>query len=266
MNKKIIIPSLFLFFLIFLIPQLIFAQQQEQDYLNNLEQYRNQYNEFTTFKNKYLQYKSLSSKDEAITSTKNLLIQRNLTLKSYFIALTGRLRSTSAIVGSEYQKLILGQLDQEINWLDGQINQLQSMTAPSLDDLFIVSDRLEIKKDAYAGLAYQSLSLSLIGKVKDLQQESVSLTNLIKQEIAKLDKSKQSKYKEWLQELENKNYLSQKAIESAETNLQILQKKKRDTELKKAYDDIKTNLAKVKEYLEQAYLFQKELTEGISNE
>lgn len=269
---KIII---FIFLLLSIIPALsagryyplsiisVYSQQQIDDYLYQYEQYQKTYQEFTSSRDQYLKYQTLTSQDEAIEATKKIILQRNQVLRAYFLALQWKLRTTSGLVGSSKQEDLISLLDKEITWLEKETEQINRLANPSLNDLFVISDRLEAKSNQLKSLSYQSLSLILIGKMKNLQADSISLTTLLSDQISSIEATKSAELKEWLKEVENKNYLSQKEIELAQQNQELLAKKSKETELPVIYKQIQTNLEKSQEYLNQALTFQKEIYNGL---
>lgn len=264
MAKKILFYfSFLLLFACFLTP--VFAAQPIDDYLFQYEKYRQVYQEFTTARDKYLQYQTLSSKDEAIGATKKMIGQRNKSLAIYFLTLKWKLSTTPGVAGSEHRNNLISQLDKEITWLDDQNEQLEQLANPSLDDLFIISDRFEDKRVAFKVLSYQSLAAILLGKTRNLQSESVAIKTLLTDEVNQMEATKAAQFKGWLTEVENKNYLSQKEIEMAESQQESLAKK-REKQLVSIYSKIQLSLERAKEYLNQAFLFQKEILNSFNHD
>jgi len=155
MNKK----TLFLLFTIIclLFTKLAFANQTLDDYLFQEEEYKKSYNEFKTSRDKYLKYKALTAKDSALESTKALIVKRNETLRAYFLALKDKLKNTPGIVETQKDDGLLAQLDQKVVWLEEESEEVKSLYTPSIEDLFILSDRIEDKEAESKNLGYQVL-------------------------------------------------------------------------------------------------------------
>lgn len=235
----------------------IFANEEE-DYLFQQEKYQQDYKNFTTARDKYLKYQTLTAKDEAIKTVKSLINQRNKTLRTYFLALKIKLKTTPGIVNSDQREKLISNLDKEISWLIDQDEQAKSLTNPSLDDLFIISDRFEAKKDIFERLSYQSLTAILLGKTSNLHTKSIAINDLLIDKVNQLEASKSAKFKGWLREVQNENYLSQKQIEEVSSQ-ELLLAKKKGQRLKKIYFTVQTILEKAKGYLKQALSFQEEI-------
>ena len=152
------ITALIIAFLVLFISQasFVWAQKEIEDYFFQYEKYRNVYNDFVTAKEAYLKYQTLTSKDEAIETTQKLIDQRYQALRTYFLALKSKLRTAPGVVGADYREQLISQLDKEINWLENQKGEVNGLSKPSLDDLFVISDRFEDKSEEIKSLSYQS--------------------------------------------------------------------------------------------------------------
>lgn len=266
MNKKTFVYWIIGLFATCLFSIPAFASQEIDDYFFQYEQYRKTYDEFKIDRDKYLTYQTLESQIQAISSARKLIIQRSNTLRAYFLALKLRLRTAPGLVNIAYKESLISSLDKEIIWLESQNSQLEVLTTPSLNDLFIISDRVESREETFDLLTYRSLSLVLLGKARVLQSESVSLTNLLSDEIDKLEATKAAQFRNWQPGLENKNYLSQKEIEKAESYQDELKKEKDKAPLMSLYSSIQNGLKKVKEYLSQALVLQQEIYDSLKND
>jgi len=153
------------------------------DYLFQYDKYREVYDEFTVSRDKFLKYKILSVREQAIEAVKKLLLQRNQTLRTYFLVLKYKLRNTPGVVGNQIDNNLIGQLDKKIIWLEEQSEEVENFPNPSLNDLFILSDRIEDKEKELMKISYQSLAEVILGKIRSLHQESVAVTTLLKDEV-----------------------------------------------------------------------------------
>ncbi len=241
------------------------ASQQMDDFLYQFEKYHQAYGEFKTARDKYLTYKTLTAKDEAVEATSLFINQRYQTLRTHFLTLIWKLRSTSGVVGKDYRDQLVAKLDKEVTWMDGEMDNVTSLNKPDLEDLFILSDRVEARGNDYKSLGYQSLSAILLGKVRSLQADSVVITNLLKDRASGIEATSASQLNDWLREVENQNYLSQKKIEEAEANLVELVEKTRENQMIPVYQEIKKNLQDARQYLMEAVRYQQEILKVINS-
>jgi hypothetical protein len=262
-NKKILFACLLLILASGFTLKAVFASQETDDYSYQYEQYQQVYKEFTVARDSYLKYQTLQSKDTAITATKNLILKRNDAIRAYFLALKWKLRSTPGVVSTERQAQLISQLDQQVIWLENESKQVQALANPTLDDLFILSDRVENKKDDLNLLSYQSLFTVLLGKANSLQTESVGLTSLLADKVSRVDATAAGQLKEWVKAVENTNYASQKEIETAEAKYEALTKERREDRFIQLYRELQTTLDKFKNLLTQALGFQEEINNSF---
>jgi len=237
-----------------------FAFREFDDYSYQYQQYEEKYQQFISAKNKYLKYQALTSKDEAITALKDLILQRSQTLKNYLLVLKYKIDNTSGVIENQEGKGLLSQLDKQIVWLDEQSDELDELEQPTLEELFVLSDRIEDKEGDLKNLSYRVISEVILGKIRNLQAESVSVTESLKDKISKsqgADNAEQLNL--WLKEVRVQNYLSQKEIEAAEINLWKLQSEKETKQMVKHFSNLKIDVDDAKIYLQRAVDYQKEI-------
>lgn len=263
MNKKILFACLLLILASGFALKAVFASQETDDYSYQSEQYQQVYKEFTVARDSYLKYQTLESKETAITATKNLILKRNDLIRAYYLALKWKLRSTPGVVSTERQSQLISQLDQQVIWLENESKQVQALDNPSLDDLFILSDRVENKKIDFSLLSYQSLFAIMLGKANNIQTESVGLTSLLSDKVNRLDATSAGQLKEWIKTVENTNYSSQQEIETAEAKYEALTKERREDRFIQLYGELQTTLDKFKNLLTQALGFQEEINNSF---
>jgi hypothetical protein len=267
-TKSFSLISLISFLSLTVLVSACFASQQMDDFLYQYEKYHEVYKSFTTAKEKYLKYRTLIAKDEAVEAVSALIDQRYQTLRTYFLALIWKLRSTPGVVGKDYRDQLIGDLDKQVLFMDKQMDEVSGLTKPDLEDLFILSDRFENKEKEYKSLSYQSLSAVLLGKMRDLQSDSIVITSLLKTEIQGLETAAASQLNDWLREVENQNYLSQKQIEEAEIILEEELKgdsNRNEQQMAAAYNNIKKNLRSAKQFLTEAARYEKEILKVINS-
>lgn len=266
--KKIKLLLILILFIIhyssFITP--VFAQREVEDYLYQSEKYRQIYTEFVSARDKFLKYTSLSSKKEAEKLTWQMLAQRAETLRTYMLALRYKLRSTLGVVAIKDKAGLSSSLDRESIWLAAHKKEIEQIDNPTLDELFEISDRLEDKNSDLMTLSYETLAAVLLGKERDLQSQSVSIANLLNDRIDQVALATQTAVlRQWLEEVKNKNYFSQKKIETSEEELSNLKKTNSARQLLKSFNLIQKNLEDSKYFLNQALSYQKEIFEKLKD-
>lgn len=265
MNKSFLlflISSCFIVLLFFSFFKVGVTYHSVDDYRFQTEQYNDVYQKFTQARDAYLTYKTLSSKDEAIKATKKLIIQRNDVLRAYFLALKWRLRNAPGQADIDYRTSLITLLDKEISWLESYNAQVNKLATPSLEDLFLISDRIENREKSFYQLSYRSLSSVLLGKGRKIQGQSVAITTLLDDKISEFEATRVAQLNDWLIIVENKNYLSQKSIDAAEAQQDQL-KDKQKAELAGIYNQSQSYLEQTRDYLNQGLRYQKEIFEII---
>jgi len=264
-NSKLLILLFTIYCLLF--TKVVFAFREMDDYLFQSEKYREDYDQFTVSRDKFLTYKILSARKQAIDATKRLLLQRNQVLRTYFLALKQRLRTAAGVIEADTKESLISQLDKKIIWIEEEDEEIENLSTPSLDDLFILSDRIEDKNEELKGLSYQSLSEIVLGKIRSLQQESVAATALLKEQVFKDKTATQAaQLNLWLKEVSVKNYLAQKEIEAAEVNLWKLKGANKEKDMVKHFNNLCIDADDAKIYLGQALSFQKEILTQLNND
>lgn len=242
-----------------LISRSVFAQKEYDDYNFQYQNYQQAYQSFTLSRDAYIKFQTLQSREEAISATKKFIIQRNDVLRSYFLALKLKLRTTPGVVSTQRQADLVSSLDKEVIWLENENNQVNGLNSPALDDLFIYSDHLESRKEDLLLLAYQSLATILVGKANALQAESVGIGTLLGDRINKYQATGSAQLKEWLRAVDNQNYLSQREIETAETKYNTFGVEKREDRMVQIYAEIQNTLETFRTNITQSVGFQKEI-------
>jgi len=234
------------------------AQRVVEDFVYQYEKWGEVYDKFTTSRDKYKKYDVLSAREEAIKDTNALILKRNQVLRTWFLALKHKLRNTTGVL--ESGNSLMAELDKKVIWLEEQNDEVNNLQTPDFEDLFVLSDRVEDRQVELMRLGYQSLGEVLLGKIRTLNSESVSLTTLISEEISSSENAtKAAQLDLWIKEVRVKNYLAGKEIEAAETNLWNLKGARRLNEIRKHFVNLKIDINDTKLYLEQALSYQKEI-------
>jgi len=145
-----------------------------QDYEYNLSQYNSAYENYKLAREQYLQFKTITAKDEAKAKTLTMLQTRDNTVKTYLTALRMKIKETDGIPNAE-EEALYNRIDPEVKWYTDHKGRLES--AGSLEDLVTDSDEA---KDHYTFtnlLIYDSLINILSGKTANLR--SVITANIV---------------------------------------------------------------------------------------
>lgn len=139
-----------LVFIIVLFPGVILAQEKYQsDFLYSLDLYRQNHEQYRIDKLSYADFKSINSKGKAIASQKQVIISRNLVLKTYFQHLYEQLELSKN--NTQDYPQIKAMVDSVIIDLDGMNESIQ--TIDDLDSLNSFSDLIEEKRVYYDNLS-----------------------------------------------------------------------------------------------------------------
>lgn len=201
--QNIFTKTLFALCLIFVSISTVFASEKE-DFVFQYENYREVFDVYNTAKQNYLKNKTLSSKNDAIAATKNLLVQRNQIFRTYFLALRFGINKTPGIDKEIIDEFSI-KLNEEITYLESNLSKLEDLATPTLEELFSLSADFEAKKVKYKLLSYQALSYISLGKIQKLQNDIKEINSNLNPYIEKT----------------SINYLPNWYNDSQKTNLQI---------------------------------------------
>jgi len=254
----------FLFFCSFVSP--VSAQKELEDYQYQAEKYRQTYDTYTKARDAYLTYETLTSRDELITTARNFLYARAIVMRTYFQALKIELKQAPDVEANQKASLILN-LDSWINWLMDSEKEIQNLQNPTLVDLLEMSKRFERNQDIYSKLAYQTLSNIILGRMRLLQSEAMSINFLLADRINNNGNTKDIvTLNQWMQTVKNMTYQSQKIIEQAEAYLMQLNNSSKTDKSFESYKQIQQELEKAKYQLLNATDYQKEILREVESE
>lgn len=139
-----------LIFIVILFPGFVYAQEKYQsDFLYNLDLYRQNHEQYRINKLSYADFQSINSKSKAIASQKQVIISRNLVLKTYFQHLHEQLQLSKNDT-QDYSQIGL-MVDSVITDLDGMNESIQVID--DLDSLNSFSDLIEENRVYYNNLS-----------------------------------------------------------------------------------------------------------------
>jgi len=252
-------------FLIFTFLSLVFlnvgevshAQNEQEDYQYQYEKYTIHTDIFQKSRDEYIQYQTLSSKEELITNFRSLMVQRAESQRTYFLLLRQQLRQNTGLIVGEKNELIT-YLTQETIFLDEHKEDIGRLVEPTLQDLLNLSSEFEANDSEYLSKSYQIVTLLLIGHIRDLHTDSVSINALMDQEINSYPDKKKF-FQTWVEEAKSQSLVAQgKAEEVSIINIEIAEEEDSD-EITILFNSAKKILKEGKLALDKAFGYQKEL-------
>ena len=190
-----------------------------EDYLYNLNLYRDSYHEFATAKDQYASYKTLTAKTLLLEQTINMLQKRDEALKTYLTALRLNLAETTGILNYE-QNLLYLELDNQIIWLNNHKETVPSVA--SLEDALSSARLVENKYPEIEVLAYKTLTLSTAGQRIEILNQTLSQIGALREKL------KTETLSRWLLEAENKAILAEEKLNQAKALTNSLKSNSRD--------------------------------------
>lgn len=233
------------------------------NYLSVYNQYRVAHEEYVTASRAYLNYQTLTSKNEAFTKTLKMLELRDEVVKTYLTAIRLKLAETTKIANYE-QNVFYLKLDSEINWYSKHRDSLAS--AGSLEDLLDTSAEAQQKYRETEILIYPTLGAVLGGKETTLRDKISQNLEAIKTKLTEI-KQKGDKNtttaERWLLEAENRLTRSSQKQTLAQKTLN--QMKSYDSDKERAYGQAQSTLGESHQYLKEANSNLRELIAEIKN-
>ena len=263
------LPVILIFtFLILYFSGLAFAQEFNfdraySDYLYNYNLYRESHNSYITARETFLKYQTLTSKNEALGKTREMLNNQDEVVKTYLTALKLKLTGISGLSNDEQNILSLN-LDNEIAWF-GQHQEELNKTG-SLEDLVKVAGNSQAQYEKTEVLIYQTLGAILAGKETALREEISQKIKSLKEKIGeiRLKGDKNTSLAEgWLLEAENRLIKSQEKQFAAQQTLGKI----KESSLNKIrnYNEAQSSLEESHQFLKEANSYLKEIIRELKH-
>jgi hypothetical protein len=232
-------------------------QRAYADYNYIYNQYRQTHAEYISARQAYLNYKTLTSKTEALNKTLAMLKLRDKSVQTYIMALRTKMAETTGISNYEENILYL-KLDNEAGWYSQHYNSLPS--AGSLEDLVASSKEAQDQYKKSEVLIYQTLGTILAGKETALRDKINQQIEILKAKIAEIRQrgDKDTAIMErWLLEATNRLTRSQEKEFTAQQLLAKMKSHQRDKN--RVYNQAQFALEESHQYLKEANFYLKEL-------
>ena len=223
-----------------------------QNFLKISDSYRSSYASYISTRSQYLQFGTLSSKNDALTALKNFLGSRNDVLISYLSLLKVR------NVDVTYTPV----LDEQTQFL--QLTKSQFSALGTIDDGLTASKQIEERHIPLQILSRQITAAIVIDKIDNLKLRFVVLENAAANLVAAL--RAQSKditiLDRWLLDAKNKRLLAEDKIRQVRGEIHQLNASAVD-DLSSSYNSIQFTVSEANQYLREGGSYLHELGEAI---
>ncbi|OGG08525.1 hypothetical protein A2154_04485 [Candidatus Gottesmanbacteria bacterium RBG_16_43_7] len=189
------------------------SKRAYEDYLYQLDVYRQKNNEFKLARNEYEKFKTLTSQNTALEKTIAMLVSRAQLLRSYLLLLSEKVQENPGVTFSDaglYQSLIKN----EMEFLDGHMQLVSAIG--TLEDADAVASDLSSHYIILTTSEYQTiigLSLGQLNMLKQTYDESLeqveALVNVYK---SSYKPSKQATIDRWLISIKDKRDLYERKV------------------------------------------------------
>lgn len=251
--------SIFIF--LFLIStKITFASYEStrKEYQSSLNTYRDQLLEYRTARSEYLTYKTLVSKNRAISSSQKFLESRYLVSINYLNLIQSRLN----ISETPYIDLL------QANTLTTQISDLKlkfNSLIPLINNISNIEDIVSISKDndkfinSMEVLGYKAQSLIIDARIKSYLNNYKNLNNSVEEQVRRIsleNKIPSEKFERWLIDVQQKGILANDAYNKGNNIINNIGSKKE-------LDNIRNHYINSKQYIQEGNRFLLEILRNI---
>jgi len=234
------------------------AEKAFKDYLYIHSQYHLAHRDYLNARSAYLNYHTLTAKEEAKQKTLKMLQLRDESLRTYLNVLKFRLIEAEGIQDFEKSKLTT-LIDSETDWYVSHREELTS--AGSLEDLVDLSDEGADQWKTTQAIAYKALTAILTGKQQILRQQINDKINQIEMKLAEIrvnDDKNTASLERWLLESKNRRDKSQQKQDHAEALTDPLIK-----EGSKEFSEARILIQESNQYLKESNSYLKEIIREV---
>jgi hypothetical protein len=234
-----------------------------QDYLYNVNLYRQTHDAYVVAKESYLNYQTLNSQAEAFNKTLLMLQQRDEVIRTYLFVLRLKLLELTGIKNYLQSQLFL-KLETEFTWYKKHAEILPS--AGNLEDLIDSSKQAQDRYKSTLILIYQTLGTIPIGQSADLSEKinsTLKLTNNFIEKIRSDQLKDTTKMERWLIEAGNRLARANEKIKESQDNLSNIASFQ--TDILPNYQASRQKIVEAHQYLKEANYNLHELVQEIKN-
>lgn len=223
--------------------------QYRKDYLFLRDEYQKNYLNFLNKKNVYIQYRSITSEQDMIESSKAVLFSRNKMLKSFLMTLRIGLDKYKTInsVNTEKNQIQLSKWEE---WLDEQ-----NLIIPNFTNSSDIKEWATLFKSRYLEIQnafYQALTQAEV----NLRLYNLNEIKLLAEEI-NLDPKSNNDTEDWFANFPVKSDLVKKSLEAATT---LAQKPQKGKTFNNYYPEVRVQTQKADSYLKSLLADLKAIT------
>ncbi len=243
-------------------PAFASSKQAYQDYLYQLDTYRQSHTEFSVAKNEYLKFKTLTAQTTALDKTKVMLAHRAELLRSYLFVLNEKLNEDTGLTSQSkalYQTLIAN----EVAFLEKHALLVPSIG--SIQDANTVSQQLESHYNILQASIRQIITGIGLGNLAVLsKQYDTTLAfsqNLVNQYANVYSAGKQGTINRWILQITNKRSLYEQKVN--EIRQEAANLKGNLASLDNALQKIVRHTEEAKQYLVEGTSYMGELVTAL---
>lgn len=210
------------FFLLSLIASLFFlgsvrasSRETYQQYLAQIDQYRKNYTDFTTARDSYLKFQTLTSQSDAIAKTKRMLSARNNLLIAYLALLSDKIAENPGLEPAQKQQYLSG-VQKESAFLASQEALAGNIT--SIDGAIAASKNLETHYPVFQAVIQKTIIGLILGNLTALAGEyddvAARAQDLVDSEGQNLPANKLTTLNNWLLQINAKRAQFQQTVDA----------------------------------------------------
>lgn len=198
MNKKFLKPFLLVLVVLLFFP--IFASRTNsqdtnstnyQSYILQLEQYQRSHNRYVLDRSNYLKFKTLASEEQAIESTRDMLIQRDDVVIAYVNLLLDEVQDAEGLDEQLVSQININ-LQREQDWFEEHNSLLRS--AVTLEELVEDSTEARERYDDLTEYIYKVFAYLSYGKVYDFHSRLVDTFGDIRAKFEQIRNEEREEY------------------------------------------------------------------------
>ncbi|MBI3385484.1 hypothetical protein HY031_00145 [Candidatus Gottesmanbacteria bacterium] len=213
--RKIFLLALFVLLALWALPVQAASQQAYQQYLSQIDLYRKTYKDFTTARDAYLKFQTLTSQSDALTKTKLMLTSRNQLLLSYANFLSEKIAENPGLEQTQKQQYLDG-LQKESAFISGQNALVSGIT--SIEGATGASKTLETHYPVYQASVQKAIIGLILGNLTALADQyddvAAHAQDLVSLESQSLPADKLATLNNWILQINAKRAQFQQTIDT----------------------------------------------------
>jgi len=241
--------------------------RQYSDYQAQIKEYELKHSDYILKRSQYLRFKTLTSQEDAIDATGEMLFARADVVASYLKTLKEKLKEGEDIP-ADFEARITVSIDDELVWLSS--HKGETATAETLKDLEGSSLESSERFSSSQNLAfYETLSAIALGKVLGYEKRTQDLFDGLKKKLDEIRSDSRDEYSfssnkfqildRWMFDAETRIERSKQRSVSVSTLFSQKNTKSKRTNALSLYNQTLTTLGQSQLYLKEANTFMGEV-------